>query len=146
MLNKILRTPVDDLVDILNESGKVKISSLVPKLRVPMEYIERWLIILEEYNIVKLNYVGFEGYVSLIKKQVKKTDEIDVDQLKETFLKKSHLKNLDSKKIEKLWILFLEKYEGEIKILFIKKAKLKGYKDKEIELAWKRYKKDLEVL
>lgn len=148
MLNKILRTPVDDLVDILNESGKVKISSLVSKLKIPTEYIERWLVILEEYGIIKLKYVGFEGYASIVKKQEKKkiNGNIDIDKLKESFLKKSHLKNLSSEKIEKLWVIFLEKYNGEIKNIFEEKAKSKGYTSKKIELAWLKYKQALEVL
>lgn len=148
MLNKELRTPVDDLVDFLQERGKTKIETIVSKLRVPTQYVERWLVILEEYGVLKLTYHGFEGYAELNdKNKIKETKEqVDLDKLKEIFLKKSHLKNIDSDKIEKLWVLFLRKYDGEIKDLFVEKAKKRGYNSKQIELAWGRYRRELEVL
>ncbi len=149
MLNKVLRTPVDDLVDIVEEKKKCKISYLVSKLNIPAEILERWLIILEEFNVLKLKYVGFEGYVELNKKTVVKKDKddyLDINKLKSDFIKKSHLKNLDSKKINELWKLFIKKYEAELKEDFYKKARDRNYSPKQIERAWNMYRKDLEVL
>ena len=117
MLNKVLRTPVDDLVDILKSIKKCKISYLSSKLNLPLENIEKWLVILEEYGILNLKYEGFEGYVEYKEKNLTniKKDSLDIDKLKSDFIRRSHLKQLDSKKIKDLWKLFVKKYQKESK-------------------------------
>lgn len=143
MLNKILKTPVDELVEIVKSNQNCTITFLKNKLNLPLEIIERWLIILEEYNILKVSYKGFEGYVKFIELEENRTKEIDLDQLKSQFLLKAKIKNLSSEKIFNLWQIFLQQYMNEINLLFIKKAKQKGYDDKKIEVAWQMYKKEL---
>ncbi len=151
MTNKILKTPVDELVELVEKNQNCKISFLVSSLKVPAEILERWLIILEEFKVLKIKYVGFEGYISLTENNNSKNESesnktLDIDQLKNDFLKKARVKNLPSSKISKLWKLFLQNYEGDIKKLFEDKAKAKGYNNIKINNAWKKYKLELEVL
>lgn len=143
MLNKILKTPVDDLVEVVKLNNNCSTSFLKNKLNLPIEIIERWISILEEYNILKVSYKGFEGYVEIIKIKENNNKEIDLDQLKNQFLSKAKNKNLSSKKISSVWKVFLEEYMDEINKLFIKKAKQRGYENRKIEMAWQLYKKEL---
>lgn len=149
MLNKVLTTPVDELVNIVKSNKNINIRLLSTKLKIPSEIIERWLVILEEFNILKITYKGFEGYVNYIEKIdsiIEQKEKIDVENLKSSFLKKSKLKNLSGKKTQELWTEFIKTYEQDIKDLFTDKAKSKGYKLNKIENAWLLYKKDLETL
>lgn len=148
MLNKVLTTPVDNLVELVKNNENCSISFLVSNLKVPTEIIEKWLVILEEYKVLTVNYRGFEGYVNVFKNKEEKliSDKIDIDNLKSTFLKKCYNSGFSSDKIENLWKLFIKENEIEIKKLFDKNAKLHNYKKYQIEKAWVNYKKDLEKL
>jgi len=148
MSSNILKTPVDDLVVYIKETKSCKVSEIVQKFHVPLEYIERWLVILEEANILKLSYSKFEGFIEYVEDQskLKSNTEIDVDKLKEIFLRKSEGKKLSSKKTYELWKIFIKVYEAEIKKLFFTKARARGFPTEKIENAWILYKEDLRKL
>lgn len=148
MQNKILITPVDTLVEIVAENKKCSITFLKNKLNLPVEIIEKWLVILEEYKIVNIHYRGLEGYVSIIEEKKEKNNprEVDISNIKERFIERSKLKEMDYNKMKKLWPIFISEYESEIKKEFSDKAKKIGYENEKIEKAWVKYKLDLEEL
>lgn len=147
MQNRILLTPVDTLVEIIKENKKCSITFLKTKLNLPLEIIEKWLVILEEYKVITIHYSGFEGYVSIIEESKKiQTNNIDISNLKENFIQRSKLKEVSFEKMKNLWPIFILEYESEIKREFYEKAKARGYENVKIDLAWVKYKKDLEEL
>ena len=146
MLNKVLLTPVDDLVELVKINPNCSVSFVRDKIRMPQEIVEKWIVVLEEYNILSVNYKGFEGYLNIsehMKKDEEEKKAIDVEKLKDIFIERSKIKKFDYNKMQQLWPLFLKEYEGEIKALFEDKAKSKGYDANKVEKAWARYKEEL---
>ncbi|MCA9459323.1 MAG: hypothetical protein KC550_02125 [Nanoarchaeota archaeon] len=142
MLSKILSTPVDDMVDLVEKNPNCSVSFLQQSLKVTTEIIEKWIIVLEEFKILTVQYKGFEGFVDIHPQKKEKTSKrgkIDLDRLKDEFIERSKLKNYSFDKMKKLWPVFILEYKDEIKELFYEKAKIAGYDARKIEAAWKKY-------
>lgn len=145
-MENVLRTPVDDLVDYVKSQKKCNIKSIKLKLKLPSEIIERWLVILEEFGVIKLNYKGFDGFAEFIESSSKKTEELNVLKLKEIFIEKSKNNHYSASKIQSLWVIFIKEYETEIKQLFFQKAKKRGYQDEKLSHAWNMFREELNSL
>ncbi len=147
MLNKVLDTPVDTLVELVRKNENCSISFLKNNLKVSVEIIEKWLVILEEYEILKVQYNGLEGYVKLGKKEKEniKKKEFDLERLKDIFIESSKKKKISYEKMKKIWPLFLIEKEEEIKKLFYEKAKNLKINENKTKKAWEKYKTDIEV-
>jgi hypothetical protein len=148
MVNKVLLTPVDDLVDIVKQNPNCQIDFLSKKLNLPQELIEKWLVVLEEFKILTITYKGFKGFVS-ISQGVKKhssSKEIDIDKIKQIFVSKSKDKGLSIDKMQEVWPTFLKRYENDILELFTTKAKAAGYPQAKIGMAWNKFRGELNTL
>jgi len=147
MLNKILSTPIDDLVKIVKKTGKCKLSYLNNELNISPSILDKWLVILEEYSILNVNYSGLDGEVHYIEKlEVKKNEDegfIDVNRLKMDFTKKSKLKRISDEKTKSLWKTFIQNYEAEIRENFLVIADKKGHESEKVKKAWKKYREEL---
>lgn len=147
MPSKVLLTPVDELVNIVKNNNHCSITFLSEQLKIPKEIIEKWLTILEEYDVVNVHYRGLEGFVDFTKKEKDdKSGNLDVDNIKTVFIEKAKLKNLDYNQIKILWNKFIEENEENLKLEFSNKAKSDGYEQNRIDKAWTKYKKELETL
>lgn len=146
MSSNVLKTPVDNLISIVKSNKNCTVTLLKERLRVPLEILERWLIILEEYGIIKVHYKGFEGFVSLTENSAKKKTDTDIYHLRDIFIEKSQKKMITYEKMKKLWPIFVSEYEMIIKEEFFKKAKELGYDDFKIDKAWVRFREDLNTL
>lgn len=145
MLNKTLVTPVDDLVKIIIKKDPCSTTELSSQLRIPLELIERWLVVLEEFGIIKVHYKGLDGWVSLNKnsKFAKSKEDVDLEQLKDTFIGKCKEKNLSYDEITRLWPVFLKQNDQEIKSIFYTKAKDMGFDVDKTDRAWQRFETEL---
>jgi hypothetical protein len=148
MLNKILTTPVDQLVELIKENENCTINFLKNSLKVPYEIIEKWIVILEEYKVIEVHYQGFEGFVRYVEKKneesnSKKENSIDIYNIKEAFLKRSNLKNISQEDMQKLWPKFVLSYEVEIKKIFFEEAKKRKFNEKQTDMAWIKYREEL---
>ncbi len=147
MLGKTLLTPVDDIVDYVKEKQNCTISYLKDKLNVPSNVLERWLVILDESEVVTMHYRGFEGFVSLTEKQKDEDNKgSDIEKIEQVFIEKCRKKNLSFDKMQELWPKFLEEYINEIKKEFFEKAKKRGFNEKKTEKAWGKFKESLKSL
>lgn len=142
MSSTVLTTPVDTLVKIVKENQPCTISFIKGQLRLPIQLIEKWLVILDEYKVISIKYKGLEGFVSL--NQEKKKEDISVESIKETFIEKCASKKITFSQMTKIWPRFVQEFEGNLKESFWEENKKKGYSDKKINLAWLKFKKDLE--
>ncbi len=164
MHNTILKTPIDDMVEILKEKKICSIKYIQEKLNVSTGLLEKWLTILEEYNVLTVFYRGLEGFAKIKEEVAESTkkgnnpvnamhDEIkqhhtnenflNIEMIKAEFFKKSQLKSINDQMIRQLWPRFILKYESEIKNDFFLKAKSRNVQDHMIEKAWYAYKEDL---
>lgn len=138
-----MTTPVDSLVELVKQHKSIKLDQLSSYLKLPQSIIEKWLVILEEYGVIKVTYSGFEGYVYYNEKKTNK--EVEIENIKSEFIEKCKEKNLTLNQIKPLWFKFLEKTKPKIKEEFISSNKKKGYPYAKIQLAWRKFEKDLEV-
>lgn len=149
MLNKILTTPVDDLVELVKSNPDCSVTFIQGKLGLPVEIIEKWLVVLEEYKVVKVNYKGFEGYVKYLVSQKEedakkqKAKQIDISRLKDAFVEKSQKRGLSSEQMSSLWPQFVLNFERDIREMFYNMAREKGYETVKIATAWNKYKEEL---
>ena len=138
-----MTTPVDSLVEIVKQHKTIKIDKLCSQLGLPSSIVEKWLVILEEYGVLTVNYSGFEGYITYNESQDKK--ETDIENIKTVFIERCKEKGLTFSQIKPLWFSFLEKTKPRIKEEFIESNKKKGYQSSKIQNAWKKFEKDLEA-
>ncbi len=142
MLNKVLETPVDKIIEELKTNKILSITQIQKKLKLPLTIIERWLVILEEYKVIKTTYKGFEGFVEFVEKK-EKSNEPGIEDIKLVFIDKCKEKKLDFNKMKEIWPIFLEANISEIKKEFEKDAISKKYDVSKIKLAWLKFEKDL---
>lgn len=146
-MSKVLLTPIDSLVELLKQKKVLSFSQIQQQIKVPFEILEKWMIVLEEYKIVKTHYQGFEGYAEYTEVQkASEVKEINIDNIKEFFIESCKRKKLDDGEMGKIWPDFILHYEFDIKQLFSNKAKSLGFDEKKMDIAWQKYKKDLETL
>jgi len=148
MLSKVLTTPIDDLVEIVRKKTQCSITQLSKELNAPKESVEKWLVVLEEFKILSVNYRGFEGYVTL-SVQEKKGDSKKydiVDNIKELYIDKAKEKKLSYLQMRSLWPYFINEHKDELKDLFIDKAKSLGFDQSRIDKAWGKYEEGLKTL
>lgn len=147
MLSKVLLTPVDSLVELIKKNNNCSTKFLETELKLPSEYIEKWLVILEENKVVKVHYKGFEGFVNYIEEDEGEDKKIlDVEKIKKVFIEKAKGKHLSYEKMKKVWPYFLKEHEEEIKKLFENKARSMGYEENKVNTGWIKYRGDLEKL
>ncbi len=142
MLSKVLKTPIDDLMDFIKEKKEVNILTIRQKFNFPMDVIEKWLVILEEYNIIKIHYRGFEGIVNYVEK-TKDKGKLSIENLKEVFIQKSRGKNLSTADMQKIWPMFILNHEEDIKVLFFESAKQRSFSLELANKAWTKYREEL---
>ena len=95
-------------------------------MKMPLSIIEKWLVVLEEYKVIKTTYKGFEGFVEFnTKKEEKQKKGIDIEEIKNIFIQKCKQKKLSFKQIEAIWPKFTLEYTPQIKEEFVSSAKKK---------------------
>lgn len=143
MSNSVLTTPVDSLVKIVRENQPCSISLIVSKLRLPLDLIEKWLIILEEYQVLTISYKGLDGFVKITEQEFSQ-DELSADNIKESFIQKCVKKKISYSKMSKIWPVFILRFERELKELFLQEAKKSGHSINKSQAAWIKFKTELE--
>lgn len=142
MLNKVLTTPVDTLIQELKEKKIMSFKEIEKSLKLPLSIIQRWVVILEEYKVVKTTYKGLDGFVSIIEHENKK-NEPEIEEIKLLFIEKCKEKGLTFDQMREIWPKFLEEQYSSIKKEFEIKASKKGYDKNKIALAWNKFDKEL---
>lgn len=143
MSNPILTTPVDTLVKLVKENQPCTIDFLKIKLRLPVELIEKWLTVLEEYKVLSINYKGLEGFVKINEEEFGE-DDFSADTLKEAFISRCVKKKISFSKMISIWPKFVSTFEKDLKELFVKEALKSGHTQAKIDIAWVKFRKELE--
>lgn len=143
MSNTVLITPVDTLVNIVKEQQPCTITKLKQQLRLPSQLIEKWLVILEEFEIITVNYKGLEGIVKIREKEFKQ-EELSTETLRDAFIERCIKKKITFSKMGQIWPVFIKEFETPLKELFFEEAKKKGHTKSKIEPAWLKFRKELQ--
>lgn len=147
MQGKVLYTPVDTLVDLVKNNKNCTIKFLKNSLKLSEDIVEKWIVVLEEFKVIKVHYKGFEGYVEFVEKQDKKKEEesIEVDRIKERFVSRSKARGIGYERMKKLWPIFLQENQDIIKKEFYNRSVKMGYEQNRIDMGWKKYWGELET-
>ncbi len=147
----IVKTGVDDLLELLASSPKIALSEAAAKLHVPIDVLQAWTDFLVEESIIGVEYRFTTPYIYLNKPiemhQQKKDAEKDVeepmtlDAFKKEFWGKARAKNLPEDHIDILWKNHVEQeLERKKKYFFFEANNRQLVK---IDELWDEYKKNL---
>ncbi|MCH8519334.1 MAG: hypothetical protein LAT82_01115 [Nanoarchaeota archaeon] len=139
MKNQILVTSVDEIVTFIKHNPHKTIAEISKVFKIKEDIVDKWVAVLEEYNVCKVEFHGLEGKVEFIE-DTKTKKKVKVDQIKDLFIRACYAKKISTDKMKELWVLFFDEYEIEIKKEFEKECEEKKFDKKKIPLAWERFK------
>lgn len=145
MKSQVLITPIDEIITYLKNHPQSSTAQIAMLFKIDEEIVDKWISILEEEGIVKIEFHGLEPEISYIdKKQTKK--QISIDNLKDAFVQACYKKKVSNDKMKELWKLFFNQYEQDIKEQFKKESLERKLDKKMIPVAWQRFRKTMEEL
>lgn len=108
MADEVVRTGVDELLDLLSKSTKVPLTEVATKLNIDIGIVQAWVDFLVEEGIIGIEYKFTTPYVymnkTVDKKQDKNQDEnYNIQYFKKQFWDKARSNNIPDEQIEMLW-------------------------------------------
>jgi len=110
MTEEIVRTGVDELLELLAHSAKIPLTEVAIKLKVDAGVVQAWVDFLVEEGIVGIEYRFTTPYIYLNKvvdnKQedaVIKEENYNIQYFKKQFWNKARANNIPEKQIDMLW-------------------------------------------
>lgn len=136
----ILRTDVDDFIELVRKNGKMTLSEAAKTLKLTEKTIEAWTDFLVEEKILGVEYKFTTAYVYMCSEEQKRTEAGFSDfDTKEEFYEKAKKKNIPDYQIKVLWIKYISQNEEKIKAYFYSRCKDRGLSDDKTEELWKKY-------
>jgi hypothetical protein len=110
MAGELVKTGVDELLDLLAHSAKMPLTEVATKLKVDAGVIQAWVDFLVEEGIVGIEYKFTTPYIYLNKVVEKKSDvalpkdeKLNIQYFKKEFWDKAKNNNIPENQIEMLW-------------------------------------------
>jgi len=110
MTGEVVRTGVDELLDLLAHNAKMPLTEVATKLKVDTGVIQAWVDFLVEEGIVGIEYKFTTPYIYLNKVVEKKSDEktikesdYSISYFKKEFWEKAKTNNIPEGQVEMLW-------------------------------------------
>jgi hypothetical protein len=148
MAEEVVKTGVDDLLELLERSTKIPLSDAAAKLKVDAGVIQAWVDFLVEEGIVGIEYKFTTPYiymnktVNTNKPEDFKEENINMQYFKRQFWAKARIKNIPEEQIEMLWKNHIaQALELQKKYFFFEVQRRKLPKAEEL---WKEYKELIE--
>ena len=145
MVEEVIRTGVDELLELLAHSTKVPLTDAASELKIDAGVIQAWVDFLVEEGIVGIEYKFTTPYIYLNKtvdkKNAEKTDKYEnynVQYFKKEFWEHAKASNIPERQIEELWKNHVIQALDILKKYFFFEAQQRKLKD--IENLWNEYK------
>ena len=109
MVEEVIRTGVDDLLEVLAHSAKIPLTEAATKLKVDAGVIQAWVDFLVEEGIVGIEYKFTTPYIYLNrtvdtdKVEEIKEENVNIQYFKKLFWEKAKMNNIPEAQIEMLW-------------------------------------------
>jgi len=110
MTEEVVRTGVDELLDLLAHSAKIPLTEVATKLKVDAGVVQAWVDFLVEEGIVGIEYRFTTPYIYLNKvvdkrqeETVVKEENYNIQYFKKQFWDKARVNNIPEKQIDMLW-------------------------------------------
>lgn len=148
MSEDIVRTGVDELLDLLKNNGKIPLVDVARKLNISIDVVQAWVDFLVEERILGIEYKFTTPYIYLNKpleeqKTIIKNNEgpIDLSYFKKQFWEKAKTNSIPESRIPDLWRNhLLQELELKKKYFFYE---AQNRKILNIETLWEEYQKSL---
>ncbi len=145
MTEEIIKTQVDDLLDLLKHTSKIPLSEAAKKLNVAIDVVQSWVDFLVEENIIGIEYSFTTPYIYLNKPiESKKSkdknipeEQQTIEYFKKEFWDRAKGNNIPEEKIETLWKNHILQALELKKKYFLFEAQRRKIKD--IPVAWEEY-------
>jgi hypothetical protein len=152
MVNKTIETGVDDLLKVVRERKKISIAEAAKLIKMPLQTVQKWVDFLVEEKILGVEYKFTVPHIyvnreeSVISKEKAEELYLDLQNYKDTFIKRAQSNSIPAEKIMELWRNHLMNELEFKKTYFINEAKKRNFKDVEVEALWDEYKSTLMTL
>ncbi|MBN2459780.1 hypothetical protein JXB28_05840 [Candidatus Woesearchaeota archaeon] len=144
MPEEVIRTGVDDLLDLLKKTDKISVHEAAKKLKLSSEMIQAWVDFLVEEEIVGVEYKFTKPIIYLNKPQQAKVDTTvkeepvqSMEIYKAEFKRKAAEKNIPQEKISFFWRNHVKEVLVRKKDFFYREAKKRNLAN--VENLWKAY-------
>ncbi len=146
MNDDVVRTGVDDLLELLKVNTKTALTEVAATLKVPIPVVQAWVDFLVEENIVGIEYRFTTPYIYLNRPVETKSQTItpekelptNIQFFKKQFAQKAKEKNIPESQIEMLWKNHVtQELELKKKYFFFEAQRRKIPKPEEL---WEEYK------
>ncbi len=136
----VLRTEVDDFLELIKKYRKVSLPDVAKEMKVPQQTIQAWTDFLVEEGIVGIEYKFTTPYVYI---EEEKKGKSGIGYLgfdtKEVFYDKARKRSIADAQIRLLWLKYLTANEDSMRKVFEDKCRERGLAKEKIELLWKKY-------
>jgi hypothetical protein len=137
----MLRTDVDDFLDLVKRKGRVSLNDAAKQLKIPLQTVQSWADFLVEEKILGMEYKFTTPYVFLNAEPDDKLEFKDYMHFdtREQFYEKAQNKGLNAGQIKLLWLKYLNYNKTAMRNMFYDKAGSRGLDNEHIEKLWKKY-------
>ncbi len=142
----MLRTDVDDFLDLIRKKGKITLAEAAKELKVSSRTIQAWTDFLVEEKIVGIEYKFTTPYVFLNTEQEEKLEFKGYSQFdtKDEFYEKAQQRGLNAGQTKLLWLKYINMNKNTMKAVFAQKAADRGISPEKVEILWQNYLRYLE--
>lgn len=144
MAEEVIRTGVDDLLDLLKKTDKISVHEAAKKLKLSPEMVQAWVDFLVEEEIVGIEYKFTKPYIYLNKPQQVKEQAViqeepvmSIDIYKAEFKKRAAERNIPQEKISFFWRNHVKEVLERKKSFFYREAKKRNLPN--IDQLWQAY-------
>jgi len=142
----MLRTDVDDFLDVIKKKGRISLGEASKSLNIPLATVQAWADFLVEEKIIGIEYKFTTPYVFMNVEQSDKNDFKQYMQFdtKDEFFEKAQHKGLNAGQAKLLWLKYLNLNKGSMRSVFFQKAHERGLDKVKTDALWKKYLQYLE--
>lgn len=145
MTGEVVKTGVDELLELLAHSAKIPLTEAASKLKIDVGVVQAWADFLVEEGIVGIEYKFTTPYIYLNKVVEKKSqdktekeEEFSVQHFKKEFWERARAGNIPEQQIEQLWKNHVIQALELLRKYFFFEAQQRKLKD--IDRLWEEYK------
>lgn len=136
----ILKTDVDDFLELVKRLGKVSLQDAAKELNTPIATVQAWTDFLVEEKILGIEYKFTTPYVFVEEHKDTKHDMLDMGfDTKEEFYEKARKRGIKDNHIRLLWVKYLSANKEAMKKVFYDKGQARGIGKEKLPILWQKY-------
>lgn len=136
----ILKTDVDDFLELVKRLGKVSLQDAAKELNTPITTVQAWTDFLVEEKILGIEYKFTTPYVFVEEHKDTKHDMLDMGfDTKEEFYEKARKRGIKDNHIRLLWVKYLSANKEAMKKVFYDKGQARGIGKEKLPILWQKY-------